>query len=77
MRVSRQYLNIRPCASTRDEYAGSNHEMDGFQRESPFLIRTEMYLTLRCMFGSYTEVPEGRRPGRNYQVFISLIKLLS
>ena len=39
MRVSRHFLNIRPCASNRDEYAGSNHEIDGFNVRVPFLIR--------------------------------------
>ena len=39
MRVSRHFLNIRPCASNRDEYAGSNHEIDGFNVRVPFLYR--------------------------------------
>ena len=34
------FLNIRPCASNRDEYAGSNHEIDGFNltRDCPLII---------------------------------------
>ena len=40
MSVSRFLFNIRPCASNRDEFAGSNHEIDGFNvsGESPFFI---------------------------------------
>ena len=33
------FLNIRPCASNRDEYAGSNHEIDGLNVRVPFLYR--------------------------------------
>ena len=39
MSVSRHVLNIRPCALNRDEYAGSNHAIDGFNVTVPFLIR--------------------------------------